>query len=91
MHTRIISISIQLHTNILLRWDVVKVARDEPYRYGKNGELLIDFASPERSEQESVDSKGVVQTVEYGGVVGNTSDSDVEKGQNNQSGPTFGE
>jgi hypothetical protein len=24
-------------------WDVVKVAADEPLRYGKNGELLINY------------------------------------------------
>ncbi|KAJ9355811.1 hypothetical protein DTO027B9_3965 [Paecilomyces variotii] len=28
-------------------WDLVKVARDEPRRYGKNGELLINYAETE--------------------------------------------
>lgn len=28
-------------------WNVVKVAEKEPRRYGKNGELLVDYAETE--------------------------------------------
>ncbi|TVY80500.1 Sugar transporter STL1 [Lachnellula suecica] len=37
-------------------FDVVKVARDEPRRYGKNGELLIDY---ENTEEHAVRSGSV--------------------------------
>lgn len=38
--------------------DVVKVARDEPYRYGKNGELLIDY---EQTEEAGMRRRSSVQ------------------------------
>ena len=60
-----------------LRFTVVATARDEPYRYGKNGEVLVDFE--ERSEQYSLDGRRMVQQLEYRGMFDINSGSGHEK------------
>lgn len=53
-------------------FDVVKVARNKPQRYGKNGELLIDYANTE--EAQHVEERRRSSVARTGG-------ADVEKGR----------
>ena len=47
-------------------WNAVKVAKDEPRRYGKNGELLIAYQDTDEHRRRS----SVVGTDAYGSVAG---------------------
>jgi hypothetical protein len=47
-------------------FDAVKVAREEPRRYGKNGELLIDY---EDSEEHAVRTESVASAGKMGRAV----------------------
>lgn len=40
-------------------WDVVKVARDEPRQYGKNGELLISYDESDAVRRRSSAGKAI--------------------------------
>lgn len=41
-------------------WDVVKVAREEPRRYGKNGELLINYDESDAARRRSSAGRNVL-------------------------------
>ena len=65
-------------------FSVVSTAKHEPLRYGKNGELLIDY---EQTEEHAIRSHSVVsqngkpvsRRVEHVGTIGDTSSSEGEK------------
>ena len=56
--------------------NVVSVARDLPRRYGKNGELLIDYEETEEHKERA----GVISQPQHHEEVRSSSNSDVEKG-----------
>lgn len=61
---------------------VVKVARDEPRRYGKNGELLIAYDETEEHQQRQT---SVVSGTDAGKVAeANRGSLDAEKGYSNE-------
>ena len=55
---------------------VVSVARDLPRRYGKNGELLVDYQETEEHKARV----GVIEQPQHHEEVRSSSNSDVEKG-----------
>ncbi|KAL1310590.1 hypothetical protein AAFC00_000866 [Neodothiora populina] len=57
-------------------WDVVRVAKNEPQRYGKNGELLVDYLDTE--EAAGIGARRRSSVVRGGSVVAGAHDKSVD-------------